>query len=63
LVILGAVQGKVVWVVGASGGIGEHIALWMARGGAKLVISARRRDELNRVKQACHGENQFNFKS
>jgi len=53
--ISGALQGKVIWVVGASSGIGEHLSLWLARGGAKLVISSRRRDELVRVKQACHG--------
>lgn len=53
--VAGALQGKVIWVVGASSGIGEHLSLWLARGGAKLVLSSRRRDELDRVKQACHG--------
>ncbi|XP_021926946.1 dehydrogenase/reductase SDR family member 7-like isoform X2 [Zootermopsis nevadensis] len=46
-------NGKVVWITGASSGIGEHIALALARGGAKLILSARRLNELQRVKESC----------
>ncbi|KAF4531954.1 hypothetical protein B566_EDAN006646 [Ephemera danica] len=46
---INAVQGKVVWVTGASSGIGEYIAIWLARGGAKVVLSARRSSELERL--------------
>jgi Short-chain alcohol dehydrogenase of unknown specificity len=50
-----SLAGKVVWITGASSGIGEHIALALARGGVKLVLSARREHELERVKKNCLG--------
>lgn len=43
-------ENKVVWITGASSGIGEAIALAFAKEGAKLVLTARREDELIRVK-------------
>lgn len=50
---INTLNGKVVWITGASSGIGEHIALALAHGGAKLVLSARRLNELERVKENC----------
>ena len=44
---------KIVWITGASSGIGEQLALQAAQHGAKLVLSARREPELARVRQAC----------
>jgi len=46
-------QGKVVWITGASSGIGEAMAVLAAQRGAKLVLSARRKDELERVRARC----------
>ncbi|MGQ0586553.1 MAG: SDR family NAD(P)-dependent oxidoreductase [Gammaproteobacteria bacterium] len=45
--------GKVVWITGASGGIGEALALAASQRGAKVVLTARRAAELERVKAAC----------
>ena len=44
-------QNKVVWITGASSGIGEALAIAFAKEGAKLVLSSRRENELNLVKQ------------
>jgi short-subunit dehydrogenase len=45
-------ENKVVWITGASSGIGEATAYQFAKEGAKLILSARREDELLRVKQS-----------
>ena len=44
---------KVVWITGASSGIGEALVYEFAKAGARLIISARRKDELNRVVEVC----------
>lgn len=43
-------QEKVVWITGASSGIGEHLAYALAEQGAKLILSSRNEKELQRVK-------------
>ena len=45
-------KNKTVWITGASSGIGEALAYQFAKEGAKLVLSARRENELQRVAQA-----------
>jgi len=48
-------RGQVVWITGASSGIGEALATAFSREGANLVLSARRPGELERVRQLCDG--------
>lgn len=44
---------QVVWITGASSGIGEELAQQYARRGSKVILSARRVTELERVKASC----------
>ena len=44
---------KVVWITGASSGIGEALAVAWSREGARVVLSARNAAELERVRSLC----------
>ncbi len=46
---------KVVWITGASSGIGEALAYGFSEKGARLILSSRNESELMRVKQNCAG--------
>ena len=46
-------EGKVIWITGASSGIGEALAYEWSKLGAHVILSARRKSELERVKAAC----------
>lgn len=48
-------SGKVVWITGASSGIGEALARAFSQEGARVVLSARRESELRRVAASCPG--------
>lgn len=49
-------QDRRVWITGASSGIGEAVAVAFHQAGAKVVLSARREDELKRVQERCGGQ-------
>ena len=48
-----AFENKVVWITGASSGIGEALAKEFSAKGARMVLSARNQTELERVRDEC----------
>ncbi|GAA0138857.1 hypothetical protein LIER_00520 [Lithospermum erythrorhizon] len=50
------IEDKVIWITGASRGIGEVLAKQLASLGAKLILSARNEAELERVKGQLKGK-------
>ncbi|HMO38368.1 MAG TPA: SDR family oxidoreductase [Saprospiraceae bacterium] len=47
---------KVIWITGASSGIGEHLTYALADEGARLILSSRNEKELQRVKDNCQND-------
>jgi len=52
---------KVIWITGASSGIGEALAYQFSNAGALLILSSRRIEELERVKNACTHPDKINI--
>ncbi|HEU5145438.1 MAG TPA: SDR family oxidoreductase [Chryseosolibacter sp.] len=50
---MASLRDKVIWLTGASSGIGEALAYALSAKGARLILSARRKEELERVKGNC----------
>lgn len=59
---MGKLTNKVIWITGASSGIGEALVYELAKKGVRLIISARRKEELERVKGNCPGIAQVNVR-
>jgi len=53
---------KNIWITGASSGIGEQLAYQLAEKGNRLILSSRRREELERVKKNCLESTQENIR-
>lgn len=49
-----SLRGKVIWITGASSGLGEALAYELSRRKVRLILSSRRKEELERVKGNCH---------
>lgn len=49
-----SINEKIVWITGASSGIGEGLSYELAKKNCKLILSARNVTELERVKQNCN---------
>jgi short-subunit dehydrogenase len=49
---------KVVWITGASSGIGEELARQLDRSGAQLILSARNVEKLNELKESLNHKEQ-----
>lgn len=54
--LMAEIKDKVIWITGASSGIGEALAYTCILQGAKIIISARRESELMRVAENCNTE-------
>src|ERR1700754_4829241 len=50
---MSSLKGQVIWVTGASSGIGEALVYNLAHQGARLILSARRKEEMEGVKGNC----------
>jgi short-subunit dehydrogenase len=46
---------KNIWITGASSGIGEQLAYDLSKLGARIILSSRRKDALEAVKNRCEG--------
>lgn len=55
------IKNKIVWITGASDGIGKELAIQMAKEGAKIILTARNEEKLTEVKNSLAGEEHWVF--
>ena len=48
---------KIIWITGASSGIGKALALELSNQNAKLILSSRKEADLELVKKQCKNTN------
>lgn len=51
-----SIDGKTIWITGASSGIGEALTYALNKRNCKLILSSRKEDELQRVKNNCQNK-------
>ena len=51
-----SIKNKIIWITGASSGIGEALAYVLATKNCKLILSGRNMEALEKVKLKCNGE-------
>lgn len=52
-------KNKIVWITGASSGIGKELAIQMSAEGAKIILTARSEDKLNELKITLSGDDHW----
>src|SRR5687767_13048810 len=53
IIMMGYFSDKVVWITGASSGLGAELAKQLSREGARLVLTGRNAAALEMVRQQC----------
>lgn len=59
---MASLSNKVIWLTGASSGIGEALAYALAKEDAKLILSSRNKEALAKVKGNCIAKAQSNIR-
>lgn len=59
---MSSLNNNVIWITGASSGIGEALTYELASLNTKLILSSRRKEELERVKGNCPASAQANIR-
>lgn len=50
------IEGKTIWITGASSGIGEALTYHLEQRNCKLILSSRKEDQLKQVKANCKNQ-------
>ncbi len=58
---MASIAGKTIWITGASSGIGRSLALELSKYPCNLILSSRKVDELESVKEACGGSDSISI--